>query len=485
MPTLYKLSAQDRLAFEAKLETLRAAHTTGKVMYLLQDVDGSVLVVGQTDEARGGDGKLHYHEYQLRVTQASDGTLRFVGGTTSTSNGPEHDHDIDETNSDSSRTEYEFDTKEGGADNHPHFTRIELEQSFDDMVAAEDDEDPLDDTDDSALSCRCKQATCSCGGRRASSPQIVVKHKFRGTWKRRLKALRSVHRGKLEKPKEPGCHLAADGATWTCYRQFLDPRRVNAQASMNFSAPLFELQFIDEVSPLTGPDEEQIASLFTEEGLLPQEITRTGEFRHPWYGNFGYNREDLEETMDNFERGVTGQDVLQNANHFREYTLSHLRGMELVHKPYHVVDDRNQRIRMDGFALLGMTRLTPRGFREMILELMWPYNSIEHARKFRQRERIEGFTVKRDKDGNEEDDDFMTNMFGPVTHENVIVGFGAVMNPFQPNLDPLGTRRRFQNSQSEEAALSGLSRSDLVLYMEEAVLEELRLRGISMEALVA
>lgn len=124
-------------------------------------------------------------------------------------------------------------------------------------------------------------------------------------------------------------------------------------------------------------------------------VTRTGQFKHPTYGDFAITPKILNDLVANFDRRVYGQDIF----------------LDVAHKPDEGAAAKVLKLAVEGNKLRALVEWTPFGIAS-VRDKGYRYLSIDYIENWRDNE-------------------------AGTTHGPVMFGAGLVTRPFVKNLDPI------------------------------------------------
>lgn len=276
--------------------------------------------------------------------------------------------------------------------------------------------------------------------------------------------------------------IFSDGAGFVGFVDENDPRRRfdGFSTDFSFSAPL------DDIPNIFRTGKPRVT---LRDGFLYHEVTRTGKWVHPYYGEVDIDHDKLLDFVKHFDMGVLRQMACFNIDHeYNHGSVGWLAKLEVTPGKFTYVGEDRKRVEYDGHVLGSYTKLSPFGEDEIVDKGKWSYTSAEIAWKFREPEMFaseECDRCKKDKDEEDDDEsDPMAKYFGRVMHKNVIVGAAATNRPFISNLKAFAASRpRIQMSHRNSKILDVYRRvmSDCghnILEAHSAVLSELRRRGL-------
>ncbi|MBR8137193.1 phage protease [Burkholderia cenocepacia] len=124
-------------------------------------------------------------------------------------------------------------------------------------------------------------------------------------------------------------------------------------------------------------------------------VTRTGQFKHPTYGDFEITQKTLQDIVTNFDRRVYGQDVF----------------IDVAHEPKNGAAAKVLKLAVEGNKLRALVEWTPFGVAS-VRQKGYRYLSIDYTENYRDNE-------------------------GGAAHGPLMFGAGLVTRPFVKHLDPI------------------------------------------------
>lgn len=393
-----------------------------------------------TVEAAREQGVLHDHSYAAEAYIDEQGALVVEGDTGSASTGPAHIHHIRAIASNTNRQDLQIETDVSSTnDLHTHVLKPQLPELLgpaDESAAEADHEDSLNMTEEK-LQQMLKEAVAQAFAQanlsgKPNAPKSKTTKSERPSRTVTVAEFSRLKEAVACRRTEQGFSslLYDDGTGVICFESN-DAHRTFPNSVFAFCSALSK--------PEPGARIRRPIVKLDQNGMLLQEVLRTGFFVHPFYGPINVTLKKLQQIKRNFELGTLGQGVPVNIAH------DHSRGalgwvVKLFIKPrdVNVVLADGSIVTMPGYSLYSLMDPTPFGRSELIDQGKYAYTSAEIAWQLEDVERFDAASVQpfRQEDKPTEEDtltpeDYQDPMLAPYVDPANAPGGADAQDPME------------------------------------------------------